>query len=196
MNDEHRFDEQLDAALAKYSDVVPTPGLETRMLSMVRASAGPMRWRFYWVPWVAVPLGLFAAFWIFSLGRREPDWSIEINKSRTGTATANNVTPTGIGNKPSAPQTLAKRAMVQQKTVRVAGPVKEQQPTLVRMAVFPAPLAISPEERLVLAYLRRTPKAEVIAQSHIDAPPTEERNELQNDLQMGTPANRKTVDTK
>ncbi|HEX9255783.1 MAG TPA: hypothetical protein VF938_09560, partial [Candidatus Angelobacter sp.] len=57
---------------------------------------------------------------------------------------------------------------------KTLAPGQQQNVTLAlsqRPAVFPTPTPLSEQERLLLSYYSRTPREEVIAQSHPDEPP-------------------------
>jgi len=51
-NDEHRWDELIDRALADYTSPVPPLGLEARVLRRIRAGGAAERWSLW--PWMVV----------------------------------------------------------------------------------------------------------------------------------------------
>src|SRR5205085_1694979 len=54
----------------------------------------------------------------------------------------------------------------------------QPQQQVAKLDVFPSPSPLSPEEKLMLAYLRGTPRTEVAANSKPDVPPLMELNSL------------------
>jgi hypothetical protein len=152
-DERERFtDELLDATLRQYGSVTPRAGLEQRLLAGVRAiesaATAPRRWQ--WVALaaaasLAVALGIYVAV------------PSEETQPATPSAQAPDVTkpverpavPTEEGTKPAPRRTLAKGA-----------PPRALQP---KLDVFPAPAAISEQERLALYYARRAPAEVLVA---------------------------------
>jgi hypothetical protein len=166
---DRNLDHLLDSLLAGYSDALPRPGLETRVMAQLREQAGRKRywqWNVTWM-WAGATAALLVLAFAFML-RREPaitppqppairaDWSLLHNPGpwvvqpfRIETAAHKRKTGTD-------PEHIA---------VATAATVKDTRPD-----VFPTPAPLSDQEKLLLRYLARTARREVVAQSHPDEP--------------------------
>ena len=166
---EKRTDEMLDSLLAAYSDVEPRPGLETRLIAHLRAEAATKTARrpmFLWL-WtssaaVAVAMVLIAVYVL-----------------RPGDIPQPPAIPV------AGPPVLPVAAPANEHSRTVKGPRRPAatvEPAViaedVRKEVFPTPVALSPQEELLLRYLARTPRQEVVAQSHADEPPPDAGEQL------------------
>ncbi|SRR5258708_6681590 len=157
-NDQH-LDEMLDSLLASYSNAEPRQGMETRILASVSAQQRSRRLLFTWL-WAGA--GVAAAIVIAM--------AILLNRS-----TALPKPPVLAGPSPapkinSTPAVSSVPPRVSSKTPVPRAPEQKAEAD-VRQAVFPTPVPVSDQERLMLQYLRATPRDEVIAQSHTDPPP-------------------------
>lgn len=179
---DRQMDEMLDSLLATYSSAEPRPGLETRILANLRDEEGretpPAVWRFRWL-WAgsAVAVAIIVAAVLIG-GRHHivPPTKTNVQSSQPA---------------PRQPETLrlpVPAAAIQErhhrKTSILARPrnVASQNVNLAlsaRPSVFPTPTPLSEQEQLLLRYLARTPREEVIAQSHPDEPPAGEADQSQ-----------------
>jgi hypothetical protein len=178
---DHKLDEMLDAMLSAYSSVEPRPGLETRIVAGVKeqAAKSTARWGFRWT-WAFAALAtaaLAVAVYVSRIQthRAEPQlatrpqqpensapvWSIRSSSPPKVTAshpsTRRHTTPTARSTRPSADQVIA-----------------------IKQDVFPSPSPLSEQEKLLFQYLARTPRAEIIAQSHPNPQDEGEENDLTN----------------
>ena len=163
-----QIDEMLDSLLANYSSAEPRPGMETRILANLRDAekkAPQGWWNFKWL-WA----GLVTAAIVIAV--------VLIGGQNRTTPAANVIVKTS---QPAPqPQTQPLAPVNPQATARVhrrkpaTVPTAPQNATLAlnhRPAVFPTPTPLSEQERPLLQYCSRTPREEMIAQSHPDEPP-------------------------
>jgi hypothetical protein len=169
-----QMDKMLDSLLANYSSAEPRPGLETRILANVReaarkeTAAGWRDLRWLWVGAVAAAIIVAA---VLMNGRRHvaPPTNVVVKTSQP-------VLQPEI--RPSLPATGGKIANIRRR--KTSAPVPAQDATLAlnqRPAIFPTPTPLSEQEQLLLRYLARTPREEVVAQSHPDEPPVSGEDE-------------------
>jgi hypothetical protein len=174
---EKRLDEMLDSLLANYSHVEPRPGLETRLIAHLRAEAETKPARrpmFFWM-WTSSAIATVVLVSIAVYLLRFP----ELPQPPVVRVAAPPVLPVTAPAHQPRPKTQEPRAV----TVETATTASD-----VRQPVFPTPVALSPQEEILLRYLARTPKQEVVAQSHADEPPPEAGEQL-------VPETRKFSDT-
>jgi hypothetical protein len=158
-NKDQHLDEMLDSLLASYSTAEPRPGMETRILASVRERQKFRRLGFTWL-WASA--GTAAAVLIVIALLFNHSATLPKPPVTAGTISAPHIDST------TAPSNVTMHAP--RKTP--APPVQERAVEAdVRQEVFPTPVPMSDQERLLLQYLRATPRAEVIAQSHMDPPP-------------------------
>ena len=165
---DRQTDEMLDSLLANYSSAEPRPGLETRILANLREAEQKTPqgwWNFKWI-WA----GAVAAAVVIAM--------VLVNVRHRVTPPTNTVAKT-ISPAPQ-PEIQPDTPIVRTETVRIhrrkpsAVPTSQHSATLAlnqRPAVFPTPTPLSEQERLLLQYYTRTPREELIAQSHPDDPP-------------------------
>ena len=157
-NERERFtDELLDAALRQYGAVEPRAGLEQRMLAGVRAKESETTvswWRWQWVAVAAAAVVL--ALGIYLAVRREAPAREPVIADKPAIAQPSGPAPfTPAPEKPApsetarTPKPLTRRAVVASSGAAPAHP---------KLDVFPAPAAISEEERVALYYARRAPQ--------------------------------------
>jgi hypothetical protein len=162
-----RMDEMLDSLLANYSSAEPRPGLETRILANLReaarkeATAGWRNLRWLWVGAVAAAI-IVAAVLMNGWRHVAPPTNVVVETSQP-------VPQPEIQLR--LPATGGKIANIRRR--KTPAPVLAQDATLAlnqRPAIFPTPTPLSEQEQLLLRYLARTPREEVVAQSHPDEP--------------------------
>jgi len=176
-----QIDDMLDSLLANYSSVEPRPGLETRILANLKVEnprdaegreAGRGWWGFRWLWAGAAAAAAIIVGAVLMSGRRH----VAPPPSNTVVQTV----------QPAVQQPQVQQPPVQSSVRGAAGlervihrhktlaPGSQQNVALAwnqRPAVFPTPTPLSEQERLLLQYYSRTPREEVIAQSHPDEPP-------------------------
>ncbi|MCU1286419.1 MAG: hypothetical protein JWO13_2769 [Acidobacteriales bacterium] len=163
------LDDLLDGALAEYSNVEPRAGLEHRIVAGL-AGREQGKWRGWkWTAAFAAACVLIVAMFV----------------AREMTAPQMIVTKTPEVKKDSLPGiTIAKnpialahdRSLEQaQRTKPKATPPHESQKrsTVAKQQTFPAAAPLSEQERLLFAYLRRTPREEIVKNSKPDEPKVE-----------------------
>ncbi len=151
--DQH-LDAMLDSLLADYSSAEPRPGFETRILATVRSQRQKRK----------LTLG-----WIFAGGLATASAVIAITLSQRTLPEL----PAIITTATPVPAIVRPEVEVVHSTTRIK-PRAAQAPTPevaeVKQEVFPSPTPLTEQEKLLLQYLRATPRAEVVAQSHPDKP--------------------------
>lgn len=168
-NKDKHLDELLDSMLSAYSRAEPRPGLENRILAGVRQAAGrPVsqvwNWKWLWAGMaVAAALLLFTVWAGRHLSRQVPAKTV-VHVPHT--AQPEPQAPPDASHAPDAATAAVRRRPAPRVEPRNAALALDRRP-----AVFPTPTPLSEQEQLMLSYLARTPRQELIAQSHPDEPP-------------------------
>ena len=173
-----QIDKMLDSLLAGYSSAEPRPGLETRILANLRDAEGREAsrgwWGFKWL-WAAAALSAVIVAGVLIGGKRHV-----APPSHTVAQTAQPVVQQPVFQQPSVQQPAVQSsvpAVVGQERVirrqKTLAPLPQNAMLALshRPAIFPTPMPLSEQERLLLSYYSHTPREEVIAQSHPDEPP-------------------------
>jgi hypothetical protein len=158
---DRNLDQLLDSLLDSYSDVKPRPGLETRVIANLRDQAGRRKfwqWRWAWIGVGSVTAAVAAMMLIIVL------WERPVEPPRP---------PVAHVDQPSVDRS-APAVTQAHHGLKKAKPARHQE--LVQTATdtrpdrFPTPTPLTDQEKLLLRYLARTARQEVIAQSHPDEP--------------------------
>jgi hypothetical protein len=165
MNREEReqFAERLlDQALQQYSAAEPRSGLETRILQNL-AERRPQPWySLFAMPRFVWPLAVTAALLAIALGTwqyRKP----ALHPSEVARTVAPAAPPAPSETKPSVSiSTAAPVAPRRHQTQPAQLARREPSPEIPRREQFPSVAPLSDQERLLLTYLRTTPKEEVL----------------------------------
>jgi hypothetical protein len=177
-NKDRNLDNQLDSLLAQYSDAQPRPGLETRILAQLREQAARKKsWQWIWIGSGAVAVAALAMLVLTvrlerTIESPQPlvfhaDWSLLHRPGSTVTQAPGkgvSVIATQANAHPEHPM----RPHPRHKELEMAEVREVGRGT--RPDVFPTPAPLSDQERLMLLYLARTAKHEIVAQSHPDEP--------------------------
>ncbi len=198
MNDQEKIDamldEKLEQALTRYAKVEPRSGLESRVLATLREAAAKRR--FIWWRWAIFASGSIAAFVLAAFILDSPRAPLTAHQLATSAPPAPKLAHVGRDTgRETGRDTQRRKAMIPRRvttTTKTQPAIAAVSTKPAKLATFPAALPPSSSERLLLAYLRRTPRQEILAQSQPDEPPLKEMNELG----PLDPAIRKTVDTK
>jgi hypothetical protein len=174
---DRRLEEMLDAMLNDYSGERPRPGLETRVLATLREQSrqeqdrAPL-WRWLWGGAAAMALvAVVLAVYIARL--QAPPAPPAVSRVMKPPPVA---TPTVSRDR--ADRTADVRRVRHQQAQE---PVTALTPPLAmaaRQEVFPSPVPLTDQEKLLLRYLRHTSQEEVVAQSHSDDPAPEDGGQL------------------
>lgn len=170
------IDDLLDASLRVYA--TPRPGLEERVLTNLATARTQPRLAWFTLPRIAFSSAAAIAL-LFAI------WGIQHRTdARAPVAPIESASVSVLHTIPPAPATVTKVAVPQKSplTERLSNPA----PT--RAETFPAPAELSEQERLVLAYLRRTPRAEVAFNSKPDPP----REDSPTEMNFAVPAQHST----
>ena len=159
---DQQIDEMLDSLLNNYSAVQPRPGLETRMLAHVHDAAGDAKpsqsWGFKWGWMAAAALaGIVGIAVLVGLHRKSaPPTVVHMTQPAAPQPHQQSVQPqkiiTGAANHPPK-----KHVALTAQNVNL--------PIYQRPNVFPTPEPLSKEEKLLVRYVTRTPREELMAQS-------------------------------
>ena len=184
-----RIDEMLDSLLANYSSAEPRPGLETRILANLKLEnprdaegkeAGRGWWGLKWM-WAAAAVAALIVGGVLIIGKRHV-----APPTHTVVQTVQPAVQQRVIQQPSVKQPAVQEPRVQSSVPKIGAtpaihhrqkalvPGAQQNATLAwsqRPPVFPTPTPLSEQERMLLQYYSRTPREEVIAQSHPDEPP-------------------------
>jgi hypothetical protein len=189
-----QMDQMLDSLLAGYSSAEPRPGLQTRILANLilanpRDAEGREAprgwWNFKWV-WAGAALAAMIVGGVLIGGKRHVAPPSRTVVQTVQPAVRQPVVKQPVLEQPNAQQPDVQQAGVQSSVPAAVGskrvshrhktlaPGPQQNATVAlgqRPAVFPTPTPLSEQETLLLQYYSRTPREEVIAQSHPDEPP-------------------------
>jgi hypothetical protein len=165
---DRNLDNLLDSLLARYSDAQPRPGLETRVMAQLREQAGrkkSWKWSLSWMWAGAAAAALITVVFIVRVERPiespEPpifhaDWSL-LHHSDPSV-----VQPPRAGISVTTAQRNGHTPQPHHQELAVAADTRPD--------VFPTPAPLSDQEKLLLRYLARTARHEIVAQSHPDEP--------------------------
>jgi len=176
-NNDRKLDEMLDAMLSAYSSVEPRPGLETRILANLKEQSAQRtsRWSLGWILIGGIATAAAVILLMTYFRRPQPlpvDQQMASRPSQKETGTPK------TRQEASLPPAVTKRS-TRRRVIQVA---KAAQPpaehlAAVRQEVFPSRSPLSEQEKLLLRYLSRTPRQELIAQSHPDPPEEPDDND-------------------
>src|SRR5450432_755169 len=176
---DRKLDQMLDSMLSEYSAVEPRPGLETRILANVRDAAAVRRapWRFVWV-WIGastVAALVILLFVVYLSPKKMQPAALPVasrsldRKAPPPLAPRQTAPPVILSKETPLPRTLPgtlPRTLPRTTTARPAHQSGEV--AGVRQEVFPSRSPLSEQEKLLFRYLERTPREEIVAQSHVD----------------------------
>jgi hypothetical protein len=156
---DRNLDNLLDSLLARYSDVQPRPGLETRVMAQLREQAGrkkSWKWSLSWMWAGAAATALVTLVFIIRLERpiKSPE---PLHHSGPSV-----VQPPRAGISVTTAQQNGRTPQPHHQELAVAADTRPD--------VFPTPAPLSDQEKLLLRYLARTARHEIVAQSHPDEP--------------------------
>ena len=178
---DQKLDEMLDAMLSAYSSVEPRPGLETRIVASLReySCSRERSWNFRWMWGGIAPASAAIVLLLihFSRPQQRPQTAPQL-----ATRPQQREAPATIVEKNILPPSVVASSHSQRhkgRITRATDPQKQYQ-VEVRQEVFPSPSPLSEQEKLLFRYLARTPRAEIIAQSHPDPQDEGEENDLKN----------------
>lgn len=165
-NNDRKLEEMLDSMLSAYSAVEPRPGLETRILANLKeqSAQGTRGWRLGWM--LIGGIATAAAVILLMTYFRRPQ-QLPVEHQITTHAPQKTIPVLELQRK-----VPALSATIHPKHIRpaVSSPRARNEVAAVRREVFPSPSPLSEQEKLLLRYLSRTPRQELIAQSHPDPP--------------------------
>lgn len=144
-------DEILDKALANYSQAEPRMGLEGRVLARLDEEKRARAWWWKWA-WAPAAAALLIAGGLY-LARPKTE-------TPSTTSVAQKATPAATTTAPTTQPSVAQAVPQVKPHVR---PSSQPRPALAvadaRQPQFPAPQALSEQDRLLLAYVRAQPQA-------------------------------------
>lgn len=162
-DEEKQLEELLDSMLSRYSAVEPRPGLETRVIARIaaadcpRSHGGVLRWLWAGATAAAVVAIVVAGFFARPAARPVP------------APDTTQMQPPPVSGAPTAP--IPHSNSQPRQVSRMRRPLPQRSTVAVRQEVFPTPVPLSEQEALLLRYLSRTPRQELIVQSHPDPLP-------------------------
>ena len=172
-DNEKDLDNLLDAALEDYSSAEPRAGLEGRIIARLAGAEQThvSLWARWWPALTFAAAIVVIAIVFLSLPRKTSQQDIAKEVSPPAILPASQTSPgQSVKTAPPRrhrPQSHAKHAP--DKGNIIAVPV--QRLAVVRQDVFPSPSPLTDQEKLLFAYLRRTPGDEIVAQSKPDEVP-------------------------
>jgi hypothetical protein len=174
---DRKLDEMLDAMLSAYSAAEPRPGLETRILANVTEHSAKRErlWNLRWI-WGGVAAAAAVILLMAYYLRPQPRATVP----QIATRPQQQVAP-AVREKTSArTSTAASHSSRQHRTRMGKLPPAADHVIVVKQDVFPSRSPLSEQEKLLLRYLARTPREELVAQSRPDPPEDEEENDVRN----------------
>jgi hypothetical protein len=165
---EKQLDDLLDSLLSQYASAEPRPGLETRVLARIAESRRDNEARVIGWRWLIAGAGLVASaaalVVVLLVFRTEQQPYSSPRMAQTG-----HTQPI-----PAAPQSLSqgsgvatKRPVHKRKTI-LSQATRQDAALTGRPAIFPTPVPLSQQERLMFTYMANTPRAEVVSQITTD----------------------------
>lgn len=178
-NNDRKLDELLDNMLATYFAAEPRPGLETRILANLKEQsveqASRRRFGWMWIGGIAAAAAVILLMTYFWRPQPQP----AVPQIATHAPQKTNPAPKLPKKAPALSATShSKRIRPAVSTARVAYEV-----VAVRQEVFPSRSPLSEQEKLLLRYLARTPRQELIAQSRPDPPEETDVNDSREPMQ-------------
>jgi hypothetical protein len=179
-NDERKLDDLLDSALASYSSVEPRPGLEGRILARIHDAAEQpqVRWwntRWFWAGSAIAALVVVIAMLAMRQGTIAPPEKMIVQTPPTRSRPQPQPAVQNVGQ-----EKIAKHMTAPQRHLAVLK--NASLPLQQRPQIFPTPTPLSEQERMLLSYYVRTPREELIAQSHPEEPPLTGGGESNSDI--------------
>jgi hypothetical protein len=190
------LDEMLDSALAEYSQVEPRPGLENRILAGLASGERAVKWDWRWAVAFAAACIVIALLvaprekkGLLQIGTKTPEEVITGNTNSPAVITSGrearprgNLASNLHQHQGVSHQNAQPRAAVPHDNVP-----KHPVVAVVKQPVFPAPSPLSEQEKLLFAYLRRTPYQELVQNSKPDEP------KFENEINQVTPEQEKSL---
>lgn len=169
---EQKLEELLDSMLAAYSVAEPRPGLETRIVANLRAQDRDEArwWSRRWL-WAGASVAAIAAsvVLVILLSRAvgsKPSAAIQAVRQQTTQSQIAQGPTAAIGRAPARTpsatvpgEPAGRRPRVQQTKASMQNTHPSPWPEM-----FPTPVPLTEQERLMFAYIENTPREEVIAQ--------------------------------
>ncbi|HEY6348771.1 MAG TPA: hypothetical protein VI636_05115 [Candidatus Angelobacter sp.] len=152
---EKQLDPLLDSLLANYADAEPRPGFETRLLAALREPKPGLRFGWLWAG-AATMVTAAAVFAVYNSRLAELPPPPRIEAARPPVF--------------SLPGTVVVRDATRHPEKLQIGPPALVSVAGVRQEVFPSPIPLSEQERLLLRYLAGTPRDEVASHAREDEP--------------------------
>jgi hypothetical protein len=154
-NQEHSVEKWLDIGLKRYGEAEPRPGLEVRILAGLRTEqarrASPL-----WQWWPALAAIVIVAAVTLPLLTRKPvptrSIPVATYSVKTGSATLGQPT-VGLRRPDTTTRSQGRRKKVQRQIAPAPAKLLPEQ--------FPSPRPLSPQEELLLAYVKQVPAEEV-----------------------------------
>ena len=172
---EKQLDRLLDSMLSQYSAAQPRPGLETRVLAQIaeireRKQAKPSRLR-----WLMVATGIAGAAIVvvvvmlaFRAEQQHSPTSPMADNAHTQQERHNSEASRALPTLPATNERVAVRHRATARTRRNKNSNFQTLAVSQRPAIFPTPVPLTEQERLMFSYVEHTPQSEVVAQIKSD----------------------------
>ncbi|HKT52777.1 MAG TPA: hypothetical protein VJV96_20925 [Candidatus Angelobacter sp.] len=165
---ERQVDNLLDSVLSQYASAEPRPGLETRVLARIAASrrdsearASSLRWLIAGGGLVASALALLVVLLVFRT-QQQPHFSPRVAQSDHAQQMPDQ-SKSAVEHSSSPKKTQVRN----RKTIAVQA-ARQDAVLAERPAIFPTPVPLSQQERLMFSYMANTPRQEVVSQITTD----------------------------
>lgn len=165
---ERQLDDLLDSLLSQYASAEPRPGLETRVLAQIAESrngsgvrATSLRWLIAGGGLVVSAVALVVLLLVFRT-QQQPHSSPRVAQSGHAQQMPDQ-SESAFEHSSAATKTQVRKSKV------IAVQLARQDAVLAeRPAIFPTPVPLSRQERLMFSYVANTPRQEVVSQITTD----------------------------
>ena len=171
---EKKLDHMLDSMLSHYATAEPRPGLETKVFALLGEShmrkqgLGRLRWLIAGTGLATAAVAVVVLLLVFRTvqgPRLAPQ--VAQNGQIQPLAHTGKTVPRETENNPAKKRVLVRKSLP--KRIRRKADSQAQEATLAeRPAVFPTPVPLTEQERLLFTYVENTPRSEVVAQIRSD----------------------------
>lgn len=165
---EKQLDDLLDSLLSQYASAEPRPGLETRVLAQIaesrsdhKARAASLRWLIAGGGLALAATALVVVLMVFR-ARQQPHSSPRVAQSGHAQQVPDR-SKSAVEH-----SSVAGKAQVRNRKPIAVRPARQDAELAERPAVFPTPVPLSRQERLMFSYMANTPRQEVVSQITTD----------------------------
>ncbi|HWG49832.1 MAG TPA: hypothetical protein VN669_09070 [Candidatus Acidoferrales bacterium] len=171
---EKQLDRMLDSMLSHYAAAEPRPGLETKVFALIgefrkqKQGLGRLRWLIAGTGLATAAVAVVVLLLVFRTAqgpRLAPQ--VAQNGQIQPLAHTGKTVPRQTENNPAKKRALVRKSLPR-RILRQADSQAQETALAERPAVFPTPVPLTEQERLLFTYVENTPRSEVVAQIKSD----------------------------